>query len=270
MPCVVVSYGGGVNSSAMLIEMIRRNERPEAILFSDTGGEKPETYDFIAAFREWLKAEGEKLTVVAYSAKVESPLGVDFACGSAHASLEDECHNNGTLPSKAFGFGGCSQKWKRFPMDKFVKQFGPAIQTWELGGKVQRCIGIHAGETKRGKIPDDAKYTYRFPLREWGWSQEDCQKAILRVGLPVPPKSACFFCPAMRKVEVLQLAKQHPDLFARAVEMEHNAKECDGLKVIKGLGRHWSWESLAKADEDQMRLSFDDMQAPLCDTCVDW
>jgi hypothetical protein len=269
--CSIVSYGGGVNSSGLLIEMIRRNERPDAILFSDTGGEKRETYEFILAFREFLNAEGLKLIVVAYSAKLESPLGIDFACGSAHSSLEDECHNNGTLPSKAFGFGGCSQKWKRYPMDKFVKQFGPAIQTWEMGCKVERCIGIHAGETKRGKIPDDAKFTYRFPLKEWGWGQEQCEKAIRDVGLPVPPKSACFFCPAMRKVEVLALAKEHPDLFARAVAMEHNAKECEGLDVVKGLGRHWSWESLVDADRAQLRLPiFDDAQAPICDACIDW
>ena len=269
--CSVVSYGGGVNSTAMLIGMIARNERPNAILFADTGGEKPATYDFVATFREWLRNHDLNLTVIAYSAKMKSPLGVDFACGSAHASLEDECHNNGTLPSKAFGFGGCSQKWKRYPMDKFVQQFQPAIDSWERGEKVQRCIGIHAGETRRGKIPDDAKFTYRFPLKEWGWCQQDCESAIREAGLPIPPKSACFFCPAMRKPEVLALAKEHPDLFARAVAMEQNARECEGLEVVKGLGRHWTWEALVKADESQRRLPFfDDLQAPLCDTCVDW
>jgi hypothetical protein len=255
----------------MLIGMIARNERPDAILFADTGGEKPATYDFVAAFRDWLAKHDLKLTVIAYSAKMESPLGIDFACGSAHASLEDECHNNGTLPSKAFGFGGCSQKWKRYPMDKFVQQFGPAIQAWEEGRKVQRCIGIHAGETKRGKIPDDNKFTYRFPLKEWGWVQDQCESVIVDAGLPIPPKSACFFCPAMRKVEVLALAKDHPDLFQRAVDMERNAKECDGLDVVKGLGRHWTWENLVAADNAQLRLpGFEDLQAPLCDVCVDW
>lgn len=269
--CSVVSYGGGVNSTAMLIGMVLKDERPDAILFADTGGEKPETYDYVATFRDWLAKHDLELTVVAYSAKMESPLGVDFACGSAHASLEDECHNNGTLPSKAFGFGGCSQKWKRYPMDKFVNQFQPAIDAWDRGEKVQRCIGIHAGETRRGKIPDCSKYTYRFPLREWNWDQRHCELMIRGQGLPVPGKSACWFCPSMRKPEVLALAKEHPDLFDRAVEMERNAKECGGLDVVKGLGRHWSWEQLRAADEAQLRLPiFQDLQAPICDTCVDW
>ena len=156
-------------------------------------------------------------------------------------------------------------------MDKFVHQFTPAIDTWRQGRKVQRCIGIHAGETRRGKIPDDDKFTYRFPLKELGWNQVHCEEAIRNAGLFIPTKSACFFCPSMRKVEVLALAKEHPDLFDRAVAMEQNARECEGLDVVKGLGRHWSWEALAKADASQMRLPlFEDLQAPLCDTCVDW
>lgn len=265
----VVSFGGGVNSTAMIIGLVEQSIRPDAILFADTGGEKPETYDFVLEFRDWLKTHDLSLTVVAYSAKLKSPLGVDFACNSAHESLEDECHNNGTLPSKAFGFGGCSQKWKRWPMDKWVLQWEPAIKAWECGSKVKRLIGIHAGETRRGKITDDDKFTYGFPLKDWGWTQFDCEHAITRHGITVPVKSACFFCPAMRKPEVLQLAYNHRDLFDRAVEMERNAKECDGLDVVKGLGRHWSWEALVQADEAQLKL-FEDLQAPMCDTCVDW
>ena len=154
-------------------------------------------------------------------------------------------------------------------MDKFCNQFAPAIAAWERGEKVTRLIGIHAGETRRGKIPDDSKYTYGFPLKSWGWDQEHCHDAIRRHGFDLPDKSACFYCPAMRKPEVILLSIKHPDLFARAVEMEHNAQECGGLDVVKGLGRHWTWEGLVKADEAQLKL-FEDLQAPICDTCVDW
>jgi hypothetical protein len=268
----IVSFGGGVNSTAMIIGLLERKEVPDAILFADTGGEKPETYEFIMSFREWLRNNSPVgITVVAYSPLLESPLGVDFACSSKHSSLENECHNNGTLPSKAFGFGGCSQKWKRHPMDKFTEQYPKAIEAWARGEKVQRIIGIHAGENRRGKIPDDNKYTYRFALREWGWAQKECIETIKSKGLAVPEKSACFFCPSMKKHEVVQLSVKHPGLFKRAVEMEKNAKECDGLEVVKGLGRHWSWEKLDEAESQQMSiLEFMDDQPPICDTCVDW
>ena len=253
----VVSFGGGVNSTAVLLGMLERGDRPDAILFADTGGEKPATYDHVEVMKKWCIDSGfPEMTTVSYST-------------SRHGTLENECINNGTLPSKAFGFGGCSFKWKRTPMDRWIDQWEPAKQRWQSGEKVARLIGIHSGETRRGKIPDDNKFTYRFPLREWEWSQEECEAAIVRHGMNIPVKSACFFCPAMRKQEVIALSKEHPDLFDRAVEMERNAKECGGLEVVKGLGRHWTWEDLVKSDNQQMRM-FGDDQAPLCDTCVDW
>jgi hypothetical protein len=145
IPCVV-SFGAGTNSTAILQGMLERNEKPDAILFADTGGEKPGTYKHLERMQRWCVESGfPELIVVRYSDT------------SRHASLEDECHNNGTLPSKAFGFGGCSQKWKRYPMDKWVKAWPEAQATWERGSKVQRVIGIHYGETRRGKIPDDEK-----------------------------------------------------------------------------------------------------------------
>ena len=41
---IVVSYGGGTNSVAMLVGLHERGLRPDAIVFADTGGEKPNTY----------------------------------------------------------------------------------------------------------------------------------------------------------------------------------------------------------------------------------
>jgi len=73
----------------------------------------------------------------------------------------------------------------------------------------------------------------------------------------------------MRKPEVIQLSKTHPELFQRAVEMEQAANEAGNLSVGKGLGRHWSWEKLVAADAAQLKL-FPEDDLPMCDNCVDW
>ena len=54
----IVSYGGGTNSTAMLIEMVRLEEQCDAIVFADTGGERPETYAHVAEFSAWLQERG--------------------------------------------------------------------------------------------------------------------------------------------------------------------------------------------------------------------
>ena len=48
----IVSYGGGVNSTAMLIGLHRRSTPIDLILFSDTGGEQPHTYDFLPVMND--------------------------------------------------------------------------------------------------------------------------------------------------------------------------------------------------------------------------
>lgn len=104
----VVSFGGGVNSTALLLGLAEYQQRPDAILFADTGGEQPATYEHVEVMRQWCVAAGfPELQTVRYHE-------------SAHGTLEQECLNNETLPSKAFGFGGCSVKWKRAPMDRWV------------------------------------------------------------------------------------------------------------------------------------------------------
>ena len=252
----VVSFGGGVNSTALLIGMQERGERPDAILFADTGGEMPATYKHISDVGVWCNQNGfPEPQLVRYHE-------------SRHGTLETECLNNETLPSKAFGFSGCSVKWKRQPMDRWLSAWEPAKAAWERGELVQRLIGIHYGETRRGRIPNDERYAYVYPLREWKWAQEECEAAHTRAGLRLPCKSACFFCPAMRKVEVIQLAKDHPDLFERAVAIERNAIAAGSLETVRGLGRHWTWEALVAADSKQQRL-FEDNQSPLCDVCLD-
>jgi hypothetical protein len=48
---LVVAYGLGVDSTAMLIEFVRRGIRPDLILFADIGGETSETFARVPASR---------------------------------------------------------------------------------------------------------------------------------------------------------------------------------------------------------------------------
>ncbi|RKZ15004.1 hypothetical protein DRQ53_10135 [bacterium] len=241
----VLSFGGGVNSTALLCGLLERHERPDAILFADTGGEKPETYQHVKDMESWLFSRGFAQTKGLCITTVKYDTG-------PNESLEAESLANKTLPSLAFGFKGCSVKWKRQPMDRWIKKWWCAQAAWDNHIPVYRLIGIDAGEAHRGKIPDDKRFRYKFPLIEWDWGREECIEAIERAGAPMPAKSACWYCPASRKAEVLKLAAEHPELHERAVAMERNAQE--NLGTVKGLGRHWSWENLVKADRAQLRL----------------
>jgi hypothetical protein len=78
---------------------------------------------------------------------------------------------------------------------------------------------------------------------EWGFNREKCKEVIAQAGLPVPIKSACFFCPASKKREIAWLQEHHPELLERALQIERNAQA--KLTSVKGLGRSYSWDHYA-------------------------
>src|SRR5207302_9116336 len=83
-------------------------------------------------------------------------------------------------------------------------------------------------------------FVYWYPLLEWGYDRERCTRVIAAAGLPIPLKSACFFCPASKKGEIVWLQEHHPELLERALEIERNAQA--KLISVKGLGRSFAWE----------------------------
>lgn len=242
---IAVSFGGGVNSTALLWGMEERGLEPDVVLFADTGGERAETYAHVAQVQSWCRDRGWLFVRVTNA----DPEGERHG----HGSLEDECLRNKTLPSLAFGFKGCSVKWKRQPMDRWVRGWDVANGAWGRGDLVQRWLGIDADESHRSaNLTQDSRFRYKRPLIDWDWGRDECIEAIERSPFDLPPKSACWFCPAMKKHEVVALAAEEPELFSRAVSMERNA--AGGLKSTAGLGRRYSWEELVRADRAQMRL----------------
>ena len=231
----------------MIIGMYLREIPIDLILFADTGGERRHTYDFIEKFDAWLTARGlPEVTFVQYHTKDGERL-----------TLEQECLKSGTLPSIAYGFKKCSLKHKIGTQEKFCNHDERCKAIWKAGGKVDKYIGYDAGETRRiqhAAPVDEAnpKYKNHYPLYSWGWTREECARVIERAGLPKPGKSSCFFCPSMKKAEIIDLYENERDLFDRALAIERGAAAT--LTSVKGLGRKWSWESLIDAYEEEKAL----------------
>lgn len=228
----VVSFGGGTNSTAMIIGMYLHKIPIDLILFADTGGEQPHTYEFMGTFNEWLVKHGiPKIVSVEYHDKDGNRL-----------TLEQECINSGRLPSIAYGYKKCSLKHKIGTQEKFCNNYQPCKEVWASGQRVHKYIGYDAGETRRiqhaAPIDEaDKKYEKHYPLYEWGWTREECVHVIERAGLPRPGKSSCFFCPSMKKKEIQALWENYPDLFERAIALEHGSAKTEvrnGKIAIKG------------------------------------
>jgi hypothetical protein len=254
---LVVNFGAGVNSTALLVGMKERGIKPDAILFADTGGEKPHTYDHLAEVSEWCGVVGfPKIMSVMYTAHHAK----GYAKGE-QVTLERMCLDRKMLPSVAYGRPACSHKHKVVPMDQYLRKWQPAIDAWASGGHVVKYIGYDVEENTRARLDfsDDMKFEFQYPLDEWGWNRADCVAAICRAGLSQPGKSACFFCSNMKPIEIRRLGRDYPELLERALAMEENAEfKPNG---IKGLGRDWSWKTCLEQGE-LFDLGVSDYQMP--------
>lgn len=244
VPCSVllaISYGMGTNSTAMLCGLYERGIKPDLILSADTGAEMPHSYRMLAVMqdkvREWW---GMQIVVVKklYAGNFEG--------------LEGECMRGHKLPALAYGSRACSVKYKQQPQNQIIRRMMK-----ERGIKMaRRAIGFGADEAHRVK-PSPQKWAVNwYPLVDWQWRREECVTAICRHGLPQPGKSSCYFCPAMKRSEVVRLKADHPELLARALEIERRSQKTN--RTNRGLGGEKNkWADWLAMDEAQAKMMLD-------------
>jgi hypothetical protein len=250
---LVVSYGLGVDSTALLVGLARlwlegrREFRPTFILFSDVGGEKEETYDYLARMNDWLARVGFPAVQVVGWATEHTAGGYGAA-----RTLEQQCLINQTMPSisaSKFQSSKCSVLWKQDTMNRWMELVSGLLEPvhgrgWltRHGGKIVKAIGYDASPKEltratKGTFRVDQElrslkekgrepvYEYWYPLQDWGWDRARCVAEIEAELGVAPPKSSCFFCAAMTRDEIAELPQ---DLLMRALLIE----------AVANRGRH--------------------------------
>jgi hypothetical protein len=270
---IQVCMGSGVDSTAMLGVLHEAGITPDLITFANTGNEKPETYTHARAMDDYLTAWGfPTLTWVKYT---PGPT-------LKYETLGELCHVNETMPSISFGYGGCSMKFKIIPQEQLLKGVsrGPNkrdphplwTRSQDSGRKIIKLLGYDSGDqdirrSKNLKTEDD-DFMYIYPLQLLGYERGDCVEAIQRNGLPIPLKSACYFCMASKEWELYWLAAVHPELFEDAIAIEVGAMtgkntkytvadawEYDDKGRVLEFGVDWLTLVRTWADEDLPKVS---------------
>jgi hypothetical protein len=191
-----LSYGGGVNSTALAILMTQglvSQYGPWRIVFADTGDEKPTTYAYIHdAFQPWLRLHGKELEIVRPKETVLARWERLKVTGSR------------LLRS-------CTVEGKIKPIQNHIA----------VNGGGESILGIDAGEAHRmpGKIR---------PLVDLDIDRDGCESIIRQAGLPVPEKSGCWHCPFARVGDVLKLIINEPCKADRIERLEQIATNTHG------------------------------------------
>ena len=198
-----LSFGGGVNSVAMLLMLHEQKQDFEAV-FVNHGTDWPETYEYLEMLQGWLEKKGlPQITILKPNVD-----GVD--------NLYDKCWKRGMVPCIYPRW--CTTDFKIKPLRLYQKT--PAFV----------LIGFSTDEKKRARISVDSGIENRFPLLENEISRDGCKEIIRKAGLPIPMKSGCFICPFQRPDQWKKLRRLHPDLFCKAEQLEKRHMEVRALK----------------------------------------
>lgn len=196
-PLHVLSFGGGVNSMALAILLFRHGEPLDEAIFADTGGEVPETYAYLEIARSYLEKKGVPLRTVQRKG----------------ADLYETCRRRRVIPSAVWRWS--TRDFKVRPIRRYYRSLRrPIIQ----------YLAIAYDELERMRDSDVDYIRNMYPLVDGRITRAGCIAIIESEGLPVPPKSGCWFCPFNNLERWQWLRAAHSDLFEKAVELEEASK----------------------------------------------
>lgn len=218
MTLTTISYGGGVQSTAMLVLAAqgKLGYDIDAALFANVGddSEHPATLDYVQQVAMPFARDHDINLIELYAKTAEGQPR------TLYRLLMNE--NTPSIPIRLEPVGmpanrSCTKHFKVQVIAKYLKENGATTKN-----KATVCIGISTDEIHRadgGK--NKPKYqTSVYPLLDLGLSRANCQQIILDAGLPLPRKSACFFCPYTRGHQWAEMRRDEPDLFEKACAVE--------------------------------------------------
>lgn len=200
----VVSLSGGKDSTAMLLRMFEEGWPIDHIIFCDTGLEFPELYDHID--------------------KLEAYIGLPITRLSAHKSFEyylleytPERRNPDLTGRVGLSWPGPRQRWCTARLKTRI--IDAYVSNMEREYNVIRYVGIAVDEPKRVR-------DMRYPLVEWGMSEDDCLQYCKERGFDwgglydLFSRVSCWCCPLQSFESLRTLRKNFPALWNQLKEWD--------------------------------------------------
>lgn len=185
----MLSFSGGKDSTFLLLELIRRKEPLDEVVFFDTGWEFPAMYEHIEKVKSFVKNNGIKFVTL------RSPVPFDEAF-------------------KVYGWCGGNIRWgtyfKTETLDKYAKSHN-ALQ----------YIGI-AFDEKHRQLNKEKLY----PLVDWKITEKDCLIGCYKAGFDfgglytICDRVSCAYCRNKSISEIKKLREAYPDYWEKLKSLQ--------------------------------------------------
>jgi len=219
----VFSFGGGVQSTAVLVMSAQGLLPYKQFIFSNVGddSEHPDAINYIRNIsKPYAEAHGLEIVEIQRVNRAKKTETLYQHIIDDFRSLNIPVFRN--LDGKRIPMNRkCTERFKIRPISKWVKSQGATKRDPAIIG-----LGISVDEIGRMRSNSGFKHqTLEYPLIDLRLNRNDCINIILKEGLPKPPKSSCYFCPFHGLPAWQELYDKHPDLFQKTVELEKTLNE---------------------------------------------
>lgn len=258
-----VSYGGGVQSTALLVLAAQGRIDFPLFLFANVGddSEHPATLEYVHKIAKPFAAEhGVELVELVRRRRNGVQETLKSRLDAGNIAIPARREPDGPPMSRS-----CTADFKVAVIGKELKRRGatkdePAIV----------ALGISTDEIERANPGTDARSPWQVrtypllptseldPFNTYGLDmrRSDCMNVISEAGLPVPPPSSCWFCPHHSIDTWRQMKRRTPELFEASCRIESHLTDAarDGRPVyLTRKGR-----PLVEVIDDQQALFEDD------------
>lgn len=258
----ILSLGVGVQSTALyLMSSMGELPRVDYAIFADTGKEKKKTLEYLRDFLlPWQRDNnGIPIVIIQKRNLYKDLLNKDNATGQQFASIpaftKGEDGEAGMLRRQ------CTREYKIYQVDQGIRdlyglkprQRTPITRVWK---------GITLDEIDRMNIPQEVWKVSVYPFVGYEVSRNSTEKKDfgrrmtrndvvnwykLR-GFPLPPKSACTFCPYQSDPSWADMKLNEPEDFAAAIEVDEAIRNSTKKGIKNPAFLHSSLKPLKEID----------------------
>jgi hypothetical protein len=213
--------------------------RIDAAIFADTQSEGNQTY----AYLQYLEAKLKSVDIPLYRVSA-GDLRQDVLASRYHSNMNrlsnppfyvlnrngDGTNSGGMLWRK------CTRDYKIVPIESRIRQ----LLGVQKGNRVPRDVfvdqwfGISTDEFQRIRQNKHAWISNKYPLIEKRISRQGCIAWLTRHKHPIPPKSACTFCPYKSNRTWTLMAENNPEEFADMVQFDAELRSGPNIPGVTG------------------------------------
>lgn len=225
----IISLGMGVQSTTLYyMSSMGILPRVDYAIFADPGAESLETYKYLEFLKNW-KQENNGVTIIHDQTqnilrdirKKENSTGQKFVTLPLYT-----VNNDGT---KGMLRRQCTNEYKIKIVNKNIRQLY-GLQPRQRTPKTEVWIGITLDEVERIKDAKEVWKSNKYPFVDKNYlpkyyTRQDCKDWLTLHGLPIPPKSACNFCPFQGDRRLREKKLNHPEEWEVIVEVDKISRD---------------------------------------------